>query len=290
MKKHGVLLAVLLAAGVSYADWDNLQAIDSTGNNAASPSIVVDTQGTPHVAYLKNASYEGTQGDLWYAPWMGTETGWAAVPTVSNVRSNPEILALDNGKVVICAKNADGFLTIRATDPAVADWAPLNLGWNTLTSSTEIGNYYAARIAAVSVGNEIHVAMGTGGSGLYYWKASFETGTPQWLVDAQLSTDVAGDIQDCDLAIDGDGRFHFSYYEEDDKNLIYAYSDDAQNWVIQTIDGAGVQASEGEDVPLDVGKSNSIVLRDDEVHIFYYDETNGDLKHAKIGGSSEGEK
>jgi hypothetical protein len=116
-------------------------------------------------------------------------------------------------------------------------------------------------------------------------KNAYFTGT-QWVIE---TIDNAGDVgRFSSLALDKDGIPHVAYYDESSASeltLKYAYWDvkannNAGGWVIDTVD-----PNFSERASIGIGSYASIAVRDNKVHIAYYDQGNMDLKYAngKVG-------
>jgi len=84
------------------------------------------------------------------------------------------------------------------------------------------------------------------------------------------------------IALDGLGRPHISYYDIENGDLKYAYSNDvwptASSWNVSVLDSVG-----------DVGLYSSLAIdtATNTLHLCYYDYTNGNLKYAqKVGAAA----
>jgi len=73
------------------------------------------------------------------------------------------------------------------------------------------------------------------------------------------------------------GALHVFYYDVTNGDLRHGWSDQAgSNWQFQTLDGTG--GINGR-VSANVGFKPSVSIIDSRMHVFYYDVTNGDLRH-----------
>ena len=78
-----------------------------------------------------------------------------------------------------------------------------------------------------------------------------------------------GMVYETDIAVDGDGNAHISYYDATNKDLMYATNANG-SWEAIALDSDG-----------DVGRDSSIALDSDgNAYISYYDVSNSDLKYA----------
>ncbi len=81
------------------------------------------------------------------------------------------------------------------------------------------------------------------------------------------------------LALDSNNKVHISYYNWAKESLKYA-TNTSGSWVIRTVEGI-------DSVTDDVGMYSSIAAdSSDNVHIAYYDLTNGHLKYATNASGS----
>ena len=111
-------------------------------------------------------------------------------------------------------------------------------------------------------------------------KNAYFTGT-QWVVETIDNTGDVGKFSS--LALDNDDIPHVSYYDVSPANelaLKYAYwNTKAQNgaggWVIDTVDPNIVDRDDNG-----LGSYASLAIRDNKVHIAYYDQVNKNLKYA----------
>jgi hypothetical protein len=71
------------------------------------------------------------------------------------------------------------------------------------------------------------------------------------------------------------GDLHAFYYDKTAGNLMHAYKD--TSWHFETLDGAG---GAGGRLNADVGRSPSVTVFNSALNVFFYDATNGDLRHA----------
>ena len=257
MKTVACLCAFLLVAfgGGAFADWENIQVIDNAGDAGTEPSVAVDQDGTPHTVYYKYNA-------LYYAHW--TDSGWLLEQLAASGWESARIVSLADGTLVICYVDAsDNRLKLRYRRPAGS--------WTTTGSTYNASRYFGDGLAAVATGTKVHVAAIYESERLLYFVTDFDAGVVTWTVDGEIAEGLDGDKRNCSLAIDGGGRPHVSYWDGDSRDLVYAWHDGG-TWYSQFVDGDGA----------DVGEANSIVLRGNETHLFYYDETNGALKHATI--------
>ena len=91
-----------------------------------------------------------------------------------------------------------------------------------------------------------------------------------------LPADIGGGASSIDYA----GGPHVFSYDQTNGNLRHDWYD--RGWHAETLDGAG---GVGGRVDADVGRHTSALLYGGLPHVFYYDATNGDLRHAWWDGA-----
>ena len=77
-------------------------------------------------------------------------------------------------------------------------------------------------------------------------------------------------------AIEFNGSLHVFYYDVTNGNLRHSYEGGA-GWQFETLDGANTS---GGRISADVGKMPTAINYSNSLHVFYYDVTNGNLRHA----------
>jgi len=84
--------------------------------------------------------------------------------------------------------------------------------------------------------------------------------------------------EDDAASVSGGNRPHIYYFDDTHKDLRHA-SWNGATWAFETLDGGGG----GGSINADVGNSNSALLYNGRQDVFYWDNTNGDLRHAYFG-------
>ncbi|MFA4825482.1 MAG: IPT/TIG domain-containing protein [Methanoregula sp.] len=128
----------------------------------------------------------------------------------------------------------------------------------------------------------------------FFWDRSHDsTQTPEYL-SCFHGTQKVGKYSS--LAFDNNGKPRISYYDESNKNLLYA-AWDGTKWVIETVDGSKAVKGHNwknwdgdhnriDDRSVKVGQYTSLAFDNTgKPRISYYDESKGDLKYASWDGS-----
>jgi len=82
--------------------------------------------------------------------------------------------------------------------------------------------------------------------------------------------------------VHSDGTMQVLYYDQTNKNLRHAWTGSGQGWQFETLDG---DAGSISGYSADVGLDPAIVSYGGQLHAFYYDETNKNLRHARTTAS-----
>jgi hypothetical protein len=148
---------------------------------------------------------------------------------------------------------------------------PSNWDIITIDSTDDVGSDISV---TVSPSDTIHISYYdfTNGNLKYAFCSSNCTQASNW---STITIDSTGDIGiSTSITVDSSDQVHISYYDFTNGDLKYAFCSSnctqASNWSVVTIDSTG-----------DVGDFTSITVdSSDQVHISYYDFTNGNLKYA----------
>ena len=269
MKRLSMLLAVLVCTGAwspaSAQSW-NIQIVDDAGDTGYRSRVVATSDGTPYIFY------HGNGNNLTLAWWVsgGAETGgWDRdILSYSDAYRNAIDMEVDPSDQIHVAftKYAGGYAILYGIfDHASKSWS---LAPEVLTS--EYGNVSLAlrdssgtiipslAFSAGATPYELFVATRDPGSGTWYMQVVYD----------DYST------RSPSIAVDSAGKLHISFYEYTGRNLMYATN------------ASGVWVSEYVDVTGYVGTYSAIVVDAGDIpYIVYYDETNTNLKYAKLSGS-----
>jgi len=247
----------------SIAQW-NVQTVDNNGNSGTLSQIVTDSDGNPHMIYVKDSK-------LTYSKWIGAS--WQS-----------QIVATSEGGIMDCSMDIDQFDVIYISYtyrnynvygtalyyfsfakliPGQA-WSISNLIGSTTLQITDnsISCYYDQNTSAVIV----HIIYRYNNSLKYRFLDAIGT----WHdmdVDALPNVGAYNDME-----IDSQGHPHISYYDSGGGDLKYAYFN-GDIWYCIVIDG----------LYSNVGSYTSMDIDDNDiVHISYYDMDNHQLMHATV--------
>ncbi len=254
-----LLIVLLITALVTPAlgqDW-NVQLVDDSGNVGHYSQIVVLSDGTPYIAYAAG-------GVLRLAWWLeeGNESGWQFTD-----------LGYAGYKFGMCVDSNDMIHIVWTYsyhapkygiyDPATESWA---LAEETITGLLA---YSTLDLVLIEDGSDITPHIAANKQNEKVFACERDPGTGVWTVEE------ASSVYDCygtaSIGIDSQGGKHVSFYEPDGDNLMYSVkAAGGTEWLLQTVD-----------IEDNVGEYSAIVVDDnDDIHIAYYDRTNGDLKFA----------
>jgi hypothetical protein len=267
------LVVFVIAALVCACAWQpasaqswNIQIVDDGGDTGYGSRVGAASDGTPYILY------HGYSGWIKLAWWIstGVETGgWDRI-TLSqrDIYHNTMDLEVDgaDGIHVVMTNSAGGNkMYYGVFDHATKTWSlPLeqvgtDYGNLSLALRDSLGTIIPS-IAYAKPGTpySLYVTTRDPGSGIWY---------PQMVYD-DYSTGRPS------IAVDSAGKLHVSYQERAGYNLMYA-TNSSGIWVSEYVDIAGI-----------VGTYSAIVIDSGDVpYIVYYDDTNRDLKYAKLDNS-----
>jgi hypothetical protein len=264
-----LLAAAVMCAGASSPagaqSW-NIQIVDDAGTTGYHSRVVATSDGTPYIFYLGNNSY------LTMAWWVsgGAETGgWDRdVLSYQDIYRHGIDMEVDPSDEIHVAfsKSTGGYgLLYGIFDPATKSWS---LAPEVLTS--DVGHVsLALRDSSGTIIPSLAYSAAATPYELYVATRDPDLGT--WnlqVVYDDYHTDRPS------IAVDSAGKLHVSFYEYTGKNLMYA-TNASGAWVSEYVDVAG-----------SVGEFSAIVVDAGDIpYIVYYDETNTDLKYAKLDNS-----
>lgn len=257
VREIALITAGVLISSLGSAQW-NKQVIDQSGDSGRYSKIVLDSSGTPHVVYTADG------GRLFYAKWIGWSWERTELKRSPSEHIDPEICLNSDGVMAIATLNRPaetyraGALEVYVR--SIEGWPESPVGAVGFGDNEPRGTW---RLSAEFTGDMLHVIISRGDLRHFVFDLSLNTFTLEEVIDPSIRI-----YYDCSVAVDSNDALHVSYC--DDGDLKYAYYD-GSSWHTQYVDTVG-----------SVGKYNSIVLRDGKPHIFYYDETNGNLKHAVL--------
>jgi len=233
--------------------------------NMTDRSLKLDAEGHPHIVFggdqLNYAEYDGDEWHISVVDAAAKVGQYAALALAE--KAVPHISYYD-------AANGD---------LKYAHWTGSQWVIQTIDSGGDVGLYTSIVLHDTDESGSLprisyYDATNTNLKDAYF------TGT-QWIIEV---IDASGDVgRFSSLALDNDGIPHISYYDDSPANelaLKYAYWDKkAQNgaggWVTDTVDPNIVDRDD-----VGVGSYASLAVRNDKVHIAYYDQVNQNLKYA----------
>ncbi len=231
------------------------ETVDSRPDVGKYSSIAVDETGRPHISY-----YDDSEGDLEYAVKENGEWKTETVQSAGDVGRFSSI-ALHDSKPHISFYDWDERDLIYAKKVG-SSWSD-----NIITEAGELAGKYTS--IEVDDNGYAHISC-------YGWtddkprlKYVSNSDGGDWKGRSiDTDSDHVGTYTSIELI---DGKPVISYHEWDEKSLKLASKSDTGNWEIKNIDTQYM-----------VGTHSSLeVIENGEVHITYYDQTHGDLKHAR---------
>ncbi|MBE7559483.1 hypothetical protein HS125_11230 [bacterium] len=266
-----LIVLFFLVTEFCFAQW-NTSTIDSSGDTGRRNDVSISTTGIPHVVYIKN------DDQLNYAEWTGES--WSASVLYSAINndytyhryvdccaiagwtSRITVVAFTVDYQKIWSSGSDGddtlYLIVKSDEASTLytlDQTVHNAGRSLSESDIDV----------VVIGDTAHVVAIFNKLNHYQFNLSTRS-----LISKSAVGEVGVPSSDISLISDSTGSLHLAYYESEDGDLKYAHFQGG-SWSVVYVDTVG-----------DVGKYNDIVIKDGVPHIFYYDATNGKLKHAVL--------
>lgn len=224
--------------------WDVQTVDDSDGGKTA---LALDSLDHPHIVYRGQE-----QGPLKYAHWTGS--AWD-IQVIGEVDSDFALAVDHNNYPHVVYRDVSDVYYIKYTRWTGSAWE---------TQILESGNFYLPRPSSLAVDDLGYPHVGYT-SGMYaHW-----TGVV-W--DTQK---VVYGAVDAVMALDGFGKPHFIYYDDDEGHLKYAYRS-GNAWVTQFVDSMSEVEERHHSLAVDAFGRPAVS---------YYDANQGQLKYARrIGG------
>jgi len=256
----------------SASSWSKVTVDSSSGDVGEHTSISVDSNDAVHISY-----YDVTNTNLKYATCSSScssASSWSKVTIESS--------SGDVGKYNSIAIDSNDALHISYRDSTNTNLKYATCSSSSCTSSwawtrstiDSVGNVGSRTSIAIDSNDAVHISYHDITSGdLKY--ATDQNGS--W---ANTTVDSVGTVgQYTSIAIDSNDVVHISYYDATTKDLKYASNMQSS---IQTGFGNVIKFIDRD---AEVGRYSSIAVDlNGDVHISYYDATNGDLKYAALQG------
>ena len=288
-----ILLSIIVIAENEKETW-SIETVDSTGDVGMFTSIVLDSNGYPHISYL-----DITNEDLKYAKWTGSVWSIDTVDSAGDVgygnsieldsNGYPHISYSDNtNEDIKYAKWTGSAWSIETVDSGIGRTS-IALDSNgyphicySYTVSLEYAKWTGSAWSIETVKyytyiSPMSIALDSNG----YPHISYEIRTApglryaKWTGSTWSFETVDSDSSTSSMALDNNGYPHICYLDSTNCDLKYAKWTGSA-WSIETVDSSG-----------NVGIYMSIALDSNGYpHISYSDNTNEDFKYAKWTGSA----
>lgn len=269
MKKLASIIAIVfvlaIIPGVAYGQW-SFETVDTAGDVGYYCDIAVDIDGHPHIVY-----YDWDNWHIKYAHWDGAAWGIELADTLA--WGSPLSIALDSlgNPHISCELKFPGYyygLGYIWWDGTT--WQRIALGSGYFA---DIGVYSAIVIDATDHPHIAYTDYPT--TDLAYLKYTYGDATGWHTVIVDSIEGIINGVKFCDMALDGMGNPHISYFDRNATDLKYAHWD-GTTWHIERVDTADW-----------VGEYSSIAL--DSLgypHIAYWDGTNYGVKYVRWDGGA----
>jgi hypothetical protein len=246
----------------------SIETVDAPGDVGYFPSIAVDSDGRPHIAY-----YDFFNGYLKYArklPSGGWSIETADSDSGGNVggytsialdsAGNPHISYYDwvNGNLKYARKMCTRIVLRDGSGVTYCSWSNV-----TVDAGNVIGGFTSIALDSSGLAHIGYTVSDGGNTGVRY--ARRQT-SGSWILATVESGSIGSQIS---MVLDASGLPHFSYPDTGNRTVKYARKLATGGWSSETVD----TGSTGH---------NSIALDSSgNPHISYYDSLNGNLRYAK---------
>ena len=249
---------------------------DATFAGSASSPLTIATGKNQAFLFLEPVNTDAPDecDDLGNCHWLmpaSTLVVFEAVLFLDNPLSEPDPTVGPSGSIT--------FHNLSGTAPPDFGTAPLHNGIATITvPQQDVGAFlsvyadYAGDANYLPSGSRIQTVAELAPPSGPQWR--FETNDG---AGGNASGHLPADIGAGASTVTYAGVPHVFSYDQDNGNLRHDWWD-GRRWNAETLDGAGVNASGTVDA--DVGRHTSALIYGGLPHVFYYDATHGDLRHA----------
>ena len=256
--------ALVVAAGITALnaqDW-NIQIVDDVGSTGFASRIGATSDGIPYILYQADI------GVITLAWWVasGGSGGWDRISWGDkdgyHLNMGLEVDAYDHIHIAYTKMTIPYQIKYGIFDHATKSWV--------LEPEVALAEYGDLALALRDSSGTIIPSI--------VWS---QRAAPNWIMVATRDPvsetwyqQAVYDLSETDrpsIAIDSAGKLHVSFYETLGANLMYA-TNAGGTWISEYVDNTGF-----------VGSYSAIVIDAGDIpYIVYYDQTNTDLKYAKI--------
>lgn len=282
-----VAVVASMVAPAAAASW-NFETLDggaTTGGRVDSDvgqySSTVIFAGGPHTFYR-----DAEDGYLRHGWWTGAK--WAYETLDGNSNSGGRKLAdvgTDVKAVLFGGAPHVFYYNVTSGDLRHAWWNGLEWSYETLDSTNDVGTDIT--VVNYAAGPHVFYYDVTNGGLRHAWWDGLRWGKET--LDGAMSPGgggrVADDVGQWGAALIYAGGPHIFYYNDTESTLRHAWWTGLA-WGFETLDGLG-GPNPGRTVD-SVGSDVSVIVYNGGPHVFYYDITGGDLRHAWWTGSTWG--
>jgi hypothetical protein len=258
-------VAMFCVAGGAFGQTWNIQIVDDAGNTGYSSRVGATSDGTPYILYQNNSGYITL---AWWVSTGGGSGGWDRT-ILSDYDLSHYVPALE------VDANDDIHVAYSVTIGSLIKYGVFDHSSKTWSLSPEQVSDSHGNVSLAlrdSLGTIIPVVAFSMASSPYRVMVAIRDPDSELWYEQTVYDDYQTSRPS--IAVDSNGKLHLSFYEMVGDNLMYA-TNASGTWVSEYVDIAG-----------DVGMYSAIVIDAGDVpYIVYYDNTNDDLKYAKLDNS-----
>ncbi len=259
------LFAALAAPAVDVRSegW-NIQIVDNTGSMGYQSRIAVTSDGTPYIIHVSGADYSLYL--TWWVPATGNLGRWEKITVGKGYAFRTmEIVADPEDRLHMAWTNTQkDSLMYAVFDGPTKTWYRSPVGITRAQSSW-------VDLDIFDDGGAIRPTIAFARNGILNTATRNPVGGA-WTFETVYSTGTADYVS---VAVDSLGAIHLAFHEQGGNDLMYATNAHG-SWTTEYVDITG-----------NVGNYCSIVIEPGNVpYIVYYDQTNTDLKYARLNPAS----
>jgi hypothetical protein len=272
----------------SFEDFDGHTATNNRLNAdvGRNPTALI-IGGQPHIF-----CYNATDGNLRHAWWNNGTGSWSYETFDGHTNTSDRVDADAGRDVTLTIYNSQPHLfyydatngNLRHSWWAGSAWGFENLDGHTNTSyrvNADAGRYPSPVVGGYGTAASLHIYYydATGGNLRHAWYANTTAAVQFEDFDGHTNTGyrVNADAGQYASAVLLNGQPNVAYYDATGGNLRHAWwNTGTTSWSFQDLDGAG--GTNGR-IDANVGSHVTALEYNDQMHMFYYDATNGNLRH-----------